>query len=187
MSKQHPDKTEAARRADEGNAGDLKERMAGALGGALSRIFERAGLDVRVLHQATPPSDPAAAPPAGIPGRDALLTVATAVLAERLLAVRSTAGAPAHPPARLDDAAPAGEPAPPAVCDRISDLLGPAVVDPTARPAPRAAAPAITPPLPSRQRTAAAEPASGAPAVAASPAPAAAPASAKPRGFTLRY
>lgn len=183
MTKQNQDKTEtkAESHASEAQGGAVKERVAGVLGGALSRIFERAGLDVRVTSPTTQPVAQAptptttatatatatATPSPALPARDALLTLATAVLAERLLSARSPT-----------------TPAPAAACDRIGDLLGPAVVDPTARPVPRATAPAVVPPAATRPRAAAAESASAAPAAPASPA---APAPEKRRGFTLRY
>lgn len=192
MTKQNLDKTEADRHAAEANVGAMKDRMAGVLGGALSRLFERAGLDVRVTSPVTPPPAQGASPASALPARDALLTLATVVLSERLLSARSapaesrtaTATAPAQPPARSEETARAVAPSPAAACDRISDLLGPAVVDPTARPAPRAAAPAVVPSAATRPRAAAVEPATVAPAA---PASSAAPAAEKRRGFTLRY
>lgn len=106
-----------------------------ALGGALSRVLERAGLDVRVVHTTAPaaeegaqaaPSESTAqaAPPAqALPHRDALLTLVALALGRELLAA-----APAPAEAVSEPAPePAPEPVlPPAQCDRLSDLLRPA-------------------------------------------------------------
>lgn len=117
-------------RADRSSQADSIERDAappargieGAIGGALSRVFERAGIDVRVVpagpREPSPEPQPAAsvetsAPAAPVPATDpvhnALLALAALAIGRQLL---MTAQAAVEVPSQ------------PAVqCDRLSELL----------------------------------------------------------------
>ena len=176
------DKRSQAGSSEQDAAPAAARGLEGAIGGALSRVFERAGLDVRVVpagspapsapppeasRGAAPPAAPVPAPaPAASSVQDALVTLAVLAIGRQLLA----------------KAQPAVEaPRPPAVqCDRLSELLSSDPADAEA-PAPQPVAPvagrvvvAGGPARPSTGRT-------------AEPRPSTRPAPSPRRSVTIRY
>ncbi|MFO0579366.1 MAG: hypothetical protein U1A78_35645 [Polyangia bacterium] len=170
--------------------------LQGAIGGALSRVFERAGIDVRVVPAGTPEPSPAqqspaqqspaqqspaqqsdenaAAAPAAAPPAPAVLAVHDALVAVAALAIGRQLLTTAQAAER------ASEPAP--QCDRLSDLLSSDPAD-AETPAPHPLAPVAGRAVVAGTAAGPARPAGG----TSEPRPSARPAPAPRRNVTIRY